>query len=71
MLGDVCERFVAQSPISVMGRATLERVWGCEDGHAQERSLLGAVLATVAADELWIADRHVCPRAFLSDSCSG
>jgi hypothetical protein len=40
-------------------------VFPCEDGHAQERSLLGAVLATVAADDLWIADRNFCTRAFL------
>jgi DDE family transposase len=40
-------------------------VFPCEDGHAQERSLLGAVLATVAANDLWIADRNFCTRAFL------
>jgi hypothetical protein len=38
-----------------------------EDGHAQERSLLGAVLATVAANDLWIADRNFCTRAFLGE----
>jgi hypothetical protein len=27
-------------------------VFPCADGHAQERSLLGAVLETVAADDL-------------------
>jgi IS4 transposase len=42
-------------------------VFPCEDGHAQERSLLGAVLATVAADDLWIADRNFCTRAFLCE----
>ena len=36
----------------------------CEDGPAQERSLLGAVRAPVAANDLWIADRHFCTRAF-------
>ena len=36
-----------------------------EDGHAQERSLLGEVLATVAKDELWIADRNFCTLGFL------
>ena len=30
-------------------------VFPCEDGHAQERSLFGAVLETVQADDLWIA----------------
>jgi hypothetical protein len=42
-------------------------VFPCEDGHAQERSLFGAVLATVAADDLWIADRNFCTRAFLGE----
>ena len=42
-------------------------VFLCEDGHAQERSLLGAVLATVAADDLCIADRNFCTRAFLCE----
>ncbi len=37
----------------------------CEDGHAQERSLLGAVLERVRADEVWIADRNFCTRDFL------
>jgi hypothetical protein len=42
-------------------------VFPCEDGHAQERSLLGAVLDTVAAEDLWIADRNFCTRAFLCE----
>jgi IS4 transposase len=37
----------------------------CEDGHAQERSLLGQVLARVAAKDLWIADRNFCTTDFL------
>ncbi|MDJ0595736.1 MAG: hypothetical protein QNJ72_38085 [Pleurocapsa sp. MO_226.B13] len=37
----------------------------CEDGHAQERSLLSAVLKTVAPNDLWIADRNMCVLAFL------
>jgi hypothetical protein len=36
-----------------------------EDGHAQARARLGAVLATVAAAALWIAARHFCTRTFL------
>ena len=32
----------------------------CEDGHAQERSLLDQVLELVAAQDLWIADRNFC-----------
>jgi IS4 transposase len=42
-------------------------VFPCEDGHAQERSLLGAVLKTVQAGDLWIADRNFCTRDFLCD----
>jgi IS4 transposase len=37
----------------------------CEDGHAQERSLLDQVLTTVAAKDLWIADRNFCTTGFL------
>jgi IS4 transposase len=40
-------------------------VFPCEDGHAQERSLLGAVLSTAEAGDLWIADRNFCTRQFL------
>ncbi len=31
-----------------------------EDGHAQERSLIGRVLETVERGDLWIADRNFC-----------
>lgn len=37
----------------------------CEDGHAQERSLLDHVVETVAAQDLWIADRNFCTTEFL------
>jgi IS4 transposase len=37
----------------------------CEDGHAQERSLLDQILAKVAAKDLWIADRNFCTTGFL------
>ena len=37
----------------------------CEDGHAQERSLLDQILAMVAAKDLWIADRNFCTTNFL------
>jgi IS4 transposase len=37
------------------------------DGHAQERSLLDDVLATVRARDLWIADRNFCTLKFLFD----
>ena len=37
----------------------------CEDGHAQERSLLGQVEATVRPRDLWIDDRNFCTTGFL------
>jgi hypothetical protein len=37
----------------------------CEDGHAQERSLLGPGLPLVPPDDVWMADRHFCTVAFL------
>jgi hypothetical protein len=42
-------------------------VFPCENGHAQERSLFGALLKTVEAGDLWIEDRNFCTRAFLCD----
>ncbi|MGV2828751.1 hypothetical protein [Myxosarcina sp. GI1(2024)] len=35
-------------------------IFPCEDGHAQERSLLPEVLEAVKAGELWIGDRNLC-----------
>lgn len=40
-------------------------VFPCEDAHAQERTLLPALLETVKRDDLWIADRNFCTMAFL------
>jgi IS4 transposase len=37
----------------------------CEDGHAQERSLLDQVLEIVRARDLWIEDRNFCTTNFL------
>lgn len=37
----------------------------CEDGHAQERSLLSTILQTVQHGEVWIADRNFCTSGFL------
>jgi hypothetical protein len=36
----------------------------CEDGHAQERSLLPQVLPLVAARDVWVADRNFCTTDF-------
>ena len=37
----------------------------CEDGHAQERSLLDPILEAVADRDVWGADRNFCTTAFL------
>jgi IS4 transposase len=39
-------------------------VFPCDDGHAQERALLGAVLETVQAGQAWMADRNMCTVGF-------
>ena len=44
-------------------------IFPCEDGHAQERSLLPEVLETVEAGDLWIGERNFCKaRIHLEDS---
>jgi len=37
----------------------------CEDGHAQERSLLDKVLELVEANDVWLMDRNFCVLWFL------
>jgi hypothetical protein len=37
----------------------------CEDGHAQERSLVDPILELVEKDSLWVADRNFCFQRFL------
>ena len=37
----------------------------CEDGHTQERALVGPVLDLVKGDTLWVADRNFCFQSFL------
>jgi hypothetical protein len=37
----------------------------CEDGHAQERSLVGELLQTVQPGDLWIEDRNFCTLGFI------
>jgi IS4 transposase len=43
----------------------------CEDGHAQERSLLPELLKTVEPKDLWVADRNFCTVGFLFGIASG
>ncbi|MDB5311862.1 MAG: Transposase domain protein [Gemmataceae bacterium] len=40
-------------------------VIGCEDAHAQERSLLAPVLETVRPKDVWVDDRNFCTTDFL------
>lgn len=37
----------------------------CEDGHAQERSLVNPIIDLVTKDSLWVADRNFCFQRFL------
>lgn len=37
----------------------------CEDGHAQERALLGEILPWVQAKDVWVGDRNFCTTDFL------
>jgi len=46
-------------------RMLISDVFPSEDGYANERSLIGAVLPRVKADEVWIADRLFCTSDFL------
>ena len=39
-------------------------VFPCEDGHAQERSLLHEVIRSVESRDVWIADRNFCTLDF-------
>jgi hypothetical protein len=40
-------------------------VFPCEDGHAQERSILPEVLETVEAGQIWMGDRNFCTTGFV------
>lgn len=42
----------------------------CENGHAQERSLLQDVLSTIKENDLWIGDRNFCVVSFLTGIAS-
>jgi hypothetical protein len=53
--------------VSAPAQGRVTEVLPCEDGHAQERALLGAVLTSVTRHALWIAARQFCPRALLPE----
>lgn len=46
-------------------REAIADLFPIEDGHAQERSGLDAVIETIEAGDLWIADRNFCTLKFL------
>jgi len=46
-------------------RRLITDMFPCEDGHAQERSLLGGVLDSMEPGEVWIADRNFCTSVFV------
>jgi hypothetical protein len=46
-------------------RMLVHDVFLCQDGQAQERSLLDQVLRTVQAGDLWIGDRNFCTLGFM------
>jgi len=48
-------------------RMLVQDVFLCQDGHANERSLLDQVLLTVQPCDLWIADRNFSTAGFLTD----
>lgn len=47
------------------------QVFQCEDGHAQERRMLGETARTARPGELWIEDRNFCTQGFLSALAEG
>jgi len=48
-----------------VGMAT--HVFPCADGHTQERALLGSVVHTIEANDVWVADRNFCVHGFLAE----
>lgn len=48
-------------------RETMQAMVPCEDGHAQERRLLGQIGTLVEAGQVWLADRNFCTEGFLND----
>ena len=68
----LCKALVVLDPQAMM----VSDLFCCEDGHAQERSLLGSVPETVQPRDVWVADRNSCTTDFLfgiarRDGCFG
>jgi hypothetical protein len=65
-------RDTSAGPLPGKSLVVFEPQWGivtdvfpCEDGHAQERSLLNAVADTIQPNDVWVADRNFCVLRFL------
>lgn len=65
-------RKLAGGPLPGLGLCVLDPVRQmivdfvpCEDGHAQERSLLEAIIDDLQPGQVWIADRNFCTAALL------
>jgi IS4 transposase len=65
-------RTLRSGPLPGQALAIYDPRWGLvtdvipwEDGHAQERALLGEVLPLVRAKDVWVADRNFCTTDFL------
>lgn len=65
-------RTIQEAPLPGKSLVVLDQEWMLitdvfltEDGHAQERTLLDDVLATVERNDLWIGDRNFCTCRFL------
>lgn len=64
-------RWTRSGPLPGQSLVVLDPLWmlvcdvfPCEDGHAQERSILPEVLETVQPGDLWLADRNFCTSDF-------
>lgn len=65
-------RGLRAGPLPGLALVAYDPQWGmitdvipCEDGHAQERALLGEVLPLVQPTDVWVADRNFCTTGFL------
>jgi IS4 transposase len=65
-------RGLRAGPLPGLALVAYDPQWGmitdvipCEDGHAQERALLGEVLPVVQPRDVWVADRNFCTTDFL------
>lgn len=53
--------------VSEPAHGVVTDVLPCENGPARDHSLFGALLKTVQAGEIWIADCNCCTRDLLCD----